>query len=282
MSESIAIVFSTDDNYAPYTSTAIFSLTENCDRLKKYNIFIFYSNLSQTNIQLLSKLRKDNVAINFINITPSMSKYANLFYTLAHYSQETYYRFFIPQYLGKTYDYVVYLDDDLIVNCDIGEILHEIDISKTINGVTNYSTLNVSKRIQSLGLSYQTYINAGVLVINCKRFESQEYFQKALDCLRIHTNLKCADQDVLNIICKDDIGLISPSWNIQWHNLNNLANIEPAIQKLISEIEFPRIIHYTSEKKPWNCTLNDYSKFYLEYSTRNPVYSHFFSKLCLK
>lgn len=277
MCESIAIVFSTDDNYAPYTSTAIFSLTENCNKLKKYNVFIFYSNLSQTNIQLLSKLCTDNVAINFINITSSISKYSNLFYILAHYSQETYYRFFIPQYLGKTYEYVVYLDDDLIVNCDIGEILLAIDRSKTINGVINYSTRNVSRRIQSLGLAYQNYINAGVLVINCKRFESQRYFEKALDCLRHHHNLRCADQDVLNIICNNDIGLIPPSWNIQWHNLNNLINLEPTINKLISEIEFPRIIHYTSEKKPWNCALNDYSKIYFEYSMRNPVYLRFFN-----
>ena len=276
MNTPIAIAFSTDDNYAPYTSTAIFSLIKNRDRQKAYSVFVFYTCLSQANISLLSMLQTDNVSIHFVNIESYLGEYNDLFYTRAHYSKESYYRFFMPGCLGKAFDYVVYLDDDLIVNCDISNILFKIDRNKTINGVLNYSTQRVSRRLQTLNLSYKSYINAGVLVINCKRFEKLGYFSKAMECIANHRNLACIDQDVLNIICKGDIGLLEPSWNIQWHNLNNLPNLEVDIVKLISNLPNPRIIHYTSDKKPWNCSLNSYGDFYVKYASQNPIYKRFF------
>lgn len=276
MNKKIAVAFVTDDIYAPYTSNAIFSLNVNSNKQDEYKIYIFYSHLTQKNINLLAKLKTKNCSINFVNLEQSVMPYVDLFYTRAHYSIESYYRFFIPHYLGKSFEYFIYLDDDLIINCDLSEIYAEIDNSKTINGVINFSTQTTAKRIQSLNLSKMNYINAGVLVINCKRFEVLGYFQKAIDCLIHNRDLTCIDQDVLNLICVGDIGVINPEWNIQWHNLNKPNNFDFEIEKVISSIKNPRIIHYTSDKKPWNCMLNSYSYFFLKYSSANPIYRLFY------
>lgn len=274
MSKStIAIVFSTDDNYAPYTSTALFSLIKNCNIKEKYDVFIFYTDLSPQKKEALYELHTENVSIYFKDLSSIIREYADLFYAPAHYSKESYYRFFIPDILGEIYEHVIYLDDDLIVNCDISEILLDIDPKMTIHDVLNYSTNSVSQRIQSLGLSYQSYINAGVLVINCKAFRKRCYFEKAIECIKHKPDLKCIDQDVLNIVCQGDIDLIAPSWNIQWHNLNDISKLVPVIQDLIVKLKHPRIIHYTSDQKPWNCKLNDYADYFFKYASENPVYS---------
>lgn len=68
MNNSINIAFVTNDGYAPYLSTAIYSLIVNRDRRKQYALYVFYSSLCQKNIDRLSSLQTDHVTMYFVNL----------------------------------------------------------------------------------------------------------------------------------------------------------------------------------------------------------------------
>ncbi len=266
--KKIPIAFVTNEEYAPYLSTAIYSVIANSDPNKEYVVFVFYSSLSLKSIELLRCLKSRNVDIKFVDLKEQMQPYEDLFYTCAHYTKESYYRLFIPLFLGRLYERFIYLDVDLVVNSDIGDILTEADPSKTVNAVLNYSTRRDDRYIKSLGLDTMTYINAGVMVIDCKRYLQYDYFGKAVKCMERKEQYRYVDQDVLNQICEGDIGIIEPSWNVQWNNLCTPNKFTAKIKHLVAEIQTPRIVHFTIEK-PWKVMLNEYGDYYWKYASGN-------------
>lgn len=275
MNNTLSVALSTNDGYAPYLSTAIYSIIANSDSNKHYDLFVFFSSLSKDNIELLSALQTENVAIHFVNFDNFTKEYDSLFYTWAHYTNESYYRLFLPEYFGEMgIDKFIYLDVDLVVNCDIGELMNEADNSRSVYGALNYSTADDAEYIQSLGLSYLNYINAGVMVIDCRQFNQRHYLAKAIEIIRQRRKFIYIDQDILNLVCSGDIGLVSPSWNMQWNNLDCPEKFMPEVRDAVMRITQPRIVHYTIDK-PWNCMLNHYGEFYHKYAAMNPVYKRF-------
>lgn len=268
LSKKIPIAFVTNDGYAPYLSTAIHSVIANRDPQKEYAIFVFYSNLSFKSIKLLESLGRYNVKIICVDLKEQMQPYENLFYTFAHYTQESYYRLFLPLFLGRLYERFIYLDVDLVVNCDIGNILTEADPTKTVNAVLNYSTMEDDNYIKSLGLDTMSYINAGVMVVNCNRYIQSDYFGKAVKCMERREKYLYVDQDVLNQICQGDIGIIDPAWNVQWNNIGTPDKFIAKINELVSNIQSPYIVHYTIDK-PWKIMLNELGDYYWKYAKEN-------------
>lgn len=264
----IPIAFVTNDDYAPYLSTAIHSLQMNQDPEKNYVIFIFHSGLSYKSLETFRFMTKNRANVVFVNLEEQIRPYEDLFRTCAHYTKETYYRLFIPVFMGKFFDRFIYLDADLVINSDIGEILAESDPEKTVNAVLNYSTEEDAAYIESLGLHAESYINAGVMVIDCKRYIEADYFSKAIECLKLQETYRYVDQDVLNQICAGDIGLLSLSWNVQWNNLGDPAMLIGAVQEQLPTDQTPKIVHYTVEK-PWNVMLNEYGDYYKKYAAEN-------------
>lgn len=275
MNEEITVAFVTNDGYAPYLSTAIYSLIINRNANKRYALFVFFSSLSQKNIDLLSSLQTDNVKMHFVNFNEYTKDYDSLFYTWAHYTKESYYRLFLPKYFGKDFGKFIYLDVDLVVNCDIGELLLETNSPHTIFAALNYSTEEDADYIRALGLSYLNYINAGVMVVDCMKYDQMGYFEKATKIIAEHRQFTYIDQDILNLACRGDIGLISPSWNLQWNNMNHLEHFMPEVRNVVAQIEVPRIVHFTIDK-PWKHMLNHFGEYYTKYASLNPTYPHFF------
>ena len=280
MNNLINIAFVTNDGYAPYLSTAIYSLIVNRDRGKQYALYVFYSSLCQKNIDLLSSLQTDHVTMHFVNLDEYTKDYDSLFYTWAHYTKESYYRLFLPKYFGENFGKLIYLDVDLVVNCDIGELLLETNRPHTVFGVLNYSTPDDAEYIRSLGLSYQSYINAGVMVIDCNRFNRMGYFERAAEIIAQKRQFTYIDQDILNLVCNGDIGLVDPSWNLQWNNMDHPERFMPEVRGAVTQISEPRIVHYTIDK-PWKRMLNRFGEYYNKYAMQNPVYGYFNSNLKL-
>ena len=274
LGKKLPVAFVINDDYAPYLSTAIYSLTSNRDPKKEYAIIIFHTGLSLKNIEILKLLETSRVEIEFVDLEEQLRPYEELFRTCAHYTKETYYRLFIPTFLGKFFDRFVYLDADLVVNDDISKLFEEADPEKTVSAVLNYSTKEDADYIRSLGLDPESYVNAGVMVVDCKRYLQANYFEKAIECLRRQETYQYVDQDVLNLICRDDIGILQPSWNVQWNNLGDSQKLIPSVRDLLAFVQPPRIVHYTIEK-PWKVMLNDYGKYYQRYVAQNRVLERF-------
>ena len=177
-------------------------------------------------------------------------------------------------YFGKNFGKFIYLDVDLVVNCDIGQLLETTDDAHTVFGALNYSTPDDAEYIRSLGLSYLSYINAGVMVIDCARFNRMGYLEKAIEIIKQKRQFTYIDQDILNMVCAGDIGLIDPAWNFQWNNVHHPERFMPEVRSSVAQIAQPRIVHFTIEK-PWKHMINRFGEYYTKYAAQNPVYGYF-------
>lgn len=263
------VVFVANEKYVTSLCVTLTSLL--CSRDQKSEDYVFiivHTGLSLKSMLWLTASGEGlHSEVKFFNLEEGLRPYEKFFGVHDHYTKETYYRLYIPNVLGKFFDRILYLDADVVSTMqNYAEIFADADPSKTINAALNYSTEADAAYIESLGLDPKTYINAGVMVIDCKRYIEADYFGKALECLKAHGAYRYVDQDVLNMVCAGDIGILDPSWNLQWNNVHRPERYTPYIREIVSKMRPPRFVHYTFEK-PWQIMLNEHGKYYWIYAS---------------
>lgn len=66
MRKEIPIFFTIDNNYAPYISVAIKSITENASKDYNYKIIVLYQELTKENMEKISSVASGNFEIKFV------------------------------------------------------------------------------------------------------------------------------------------------------------------------------------------------------------------------
>ena len=155
-------------------------------------------------------------------------------------SIETYYRIMLPYIVDE--EKILWLDGDIIVRSDITE-LYDTDISnyyiaacKDIGEIKNTR----AGLKETLGIPGQIYFNAGILLMNNKKIGieiKKEVFFKAI--IEYSDVMRCADQDILNIMLGGNCLVLSKDFNYQLHC--DTSDLDDGV----------KIIHYIW-KKPWN------------------------------
>lgn len=244
----IPVVFATDDNYVPYCGVAITSLIANTNRDKNYVVYIMYDKLSSMSIYRLESLTCSNVKVKCINIHSYIQNLKVVEYN--HLTIASAYRLIIPE-LFTQYDKIIYLDSDIVVNRDIAE-MYDIEIKDNILGACHgyyredddmWMCNHITK---TLGISLESFFNAGILIINCKQFIQNRVKEKCFDLLSTRKDLIFMDQCALNIVCKGKVKMICSCWNYEWMFL--FSNNDEEIQLM----DNPAIIHYDGISKPWD------------------------------
>lgn len=185
--------------------------------------------------KLRNSIRRFHHEIRFIKINKSVFHDAKVHY---HLSKETYYRILIPSLLDRHIDKALYLDCDTIVKEDITNLWKVVIQHKELGAVQipgwvdRYKELSIPK---NLG-----YFNAGVLLLNLRKWRANRTSAKVIQYIRNNPRkLRYMDQDALNAVLKGKWRKLDPKWNFQVHR-HRLQKFKPAI------------IHYTTNKKPWN------------------------------
>ncbi|MDX1929810.1 MAG: glycosyltransferase family 8 protein [Pirellulaceae bacterium] len=194
-----------------------------------------------------------------------------------HVSIVTFFRMLIGRYLPNEIQKVIYLDCDVLVRKDLRE-LFECDLQgKTIAAVQDSAAPFLDAKrmlhahhpaIQHLGATrpipnYQQlnlpasspYFNAGVLLIDLKRWRENQVEQRLLDCISEHReNMIWWDQYALNVVLHDDWTMLDPTWNVTSH----LTSLPSAKYSYLEKSTFDRIrcdpgvVHFSSSVKPWH------------------------------
>ena len=182
-----------------------------------YIIKILETNISEENKKNIKKYSRENVSIEFVNLTQYVEKIKDKLYTRDYYSKTTYFRLFIPE-LYKEYDKVLYLDCDITVLSDIADLYNTTigdnliaaapdDVIQTIEVFQDYAE-------KVVGVSdYRNYFNAGVILMNLdelRKFSFQEKFMYLLNMVKFSV---AQDQDYLNRLCKGRVLLVPNTWN---------------------------------------------------------------------
>ena len=291
---NIPIIFSVDENYAPYLSVCIKSLIENSSINNNYDIWILNGGLSQNGEKILLNLIRNysNISIRFFNIKNIREITDFNFFVSNHASLANYFRLFIPK-IFYNYKKIIYLDCDLIINKDIADLFY-IDLEGKICGAVidactffnpNYWARYCLEKVKIINPT--SYFNSGVLVCDINKMIEKSVTERSLQKLA-EFNPVCWDQCILNSVLENEIKYLDMRWNFQWHwllpeflSLYPINQVEKKfLKQYLKANETPFILHYTSHVKPWNRWKANNAKLWWEYARKTENYSSILEKSC--
>jgi len=287
----IPIVLASDENYAPYMATAMQSVMENANKEQKYVFIILHKGLSE---EIQEKLKLQVAAyscfsIEFINLSPEFKNFSNMKY-IGSWTVEIYFRLITP-WLLKEFDKIIYMDCDIVCNCDISGIYGIGMGNNLIAGAPDTPQVSINNNPKYKGIfrssvigkmaQPENYINSGFIIMNLKEFRNRFTSDYLLN-LAENSKYNFPDQDLLNYIAKDSVFILSQEFNF----LNTNWDISHAPKNLIDEYnkarENPKIIHYTTAK-PWKVELPPpFFHLFWKYSTRTPFIDSIISSMTEK
>ena len=261
--QKIPICFATDDNYVPFLTVALASLLDNASKENFYKIYVLTSHLSDENINSIKKHEVENCSIEFVQLSKELDKVQDMFHLRDYYSKETYYRIFIPN-LFPQYDKVLYLDCDITVLGDVSELYNtqihgyyvaaaQEEVMQTFEVFGNYVE-------QADGINRKEYFNAGILLINCRRWRNKLIAERFVDLLNRYTFRVVQDEDYLNVLCKGNVKKLNLGWNKTSYKNDDFDDKDL------------RIIHWKINWRPWKYKDILYEEHFWKYAKMTDFY----------
>ena len=275
------VLYSTDENYSKICIASIHSLLESNKTNKEIKIYIIDNNIEKnTKKGFINLVEKYNRKIEFIScedICKDLKKNND-------FSVSSYARLFIQDSIKE--DKVIYIDCDTVIRKDLSE-LWEKDLKENwISGVEDPLPSYLKEAIQMK--RNDRYINAGVLIINLKKWREINFKEKVIKYIDNHKkNVVHHDQGIINGICKGKILYLEPKYNLmpemimmkesQLKKLYKLKNFYSESQ-LEEAKKDPYIVHYISKfyNRPWfkECThpfKEDFRRYFEGELKSNPL-----------
>lgn len=271
--EKNAIVFASDDNYAGYVAVAILSILDNLSDDKVLHIVVLSNQISDINKSKICEVVSGRAFVDFIECNRKLSKFSDFIHN-KRLSPTIFARFYILEYF-RSFNRIVYLDCDVLLNCDIGELFCK-KVSHPIAAVPDifietYSNIAVDMDNYihaELGIQGR-YFNSGVMMFDmerCSKYkEIDELFKLAASRV-----FRWEDQDVLNLFYKDNVCYLDYRWNVIW--LNNRP-IQETLENNVSykdALKSPKIIHFAGGALPTKSIRTKFSKLWWSYAKRTP------------
>lgn len=256
-SSVIPVVCGADDQYAMPLAVMVCSILANLGRSRKLLLYVVDGGIKEQNKQrIIQSINPEQCTIEWLK--PSNDALEGLKLT-QHFSSAIYYRLLIPELLPQSFNRAIYLDCDLVVNVDLGA-LWDIDIGEhyllaALDTHFPYAS-SVLLNSESLNLLPDCkYLNSGVLVVNLKKWRSEQISSKVIRYIDQHPdNIRFPDQDGLNIVLADQWGELDLRWNQTpfIHDYPSWSDSPFDQETYNNVINDPWIIHFASKFKPWN------------------------------
>ncbi len=265
------IFFSCDNNYIPHLATCITSILKNSPEYENLYFYIIENDISEINKFKIDKLKNiKNFDIEYIKINNYELSNFYLNPNFNYISSQTYYRYLIPQIKPKL-SKILYLDCDIIVRKPLSE-LFDTDLGNNYIGaiLDGYKSdeRNFVKKYK-----LKEYFNAGVLLINTKKWNENNITNKLIENTKnLYIDTELNDQDIINYTLKDKIKKLDIIYNLQQFSLVFEENKNYTFEKFKEITEDASIIHYTGSNKPWNSLYcrHPYAMEYFKYRQLTP------------
>lgn len=259
------IVLAADDNYALPCMVTISSILSN-NNPAKCSIYVLTLGFDQKNTDLFLQLQQNfNAQINIVVVNPDEIRHS---ITSDRFPISNFFRLLIPQIFD--FDKALYLDCDIIVNGNI-EDLWEADLKDMACGVIidqACDDITLHNRI----LTYTTYYNAGVLLMNLDYWRKENVSKQVVDFMRLYPE-RCLypDQDAINALLVGKLLPLDCKFNFQerWYEPQNEWLVHREKWGAIENAKRnPVILHYTGPQKPWmpGCS-HPLAKLYFKYKS---------------
>jgi lipopolysaccharide biosynthesis glycosyltransferase len=286
--KTVVVVCAADDRYSMPLAVVARSALENLDRDYKMQLFVIDGGITEANkAKIARSLDVNRCKVEFV-LKPNaqLKLLEDAFQDLRDratvetrhilsMSAATYYRLFIPELLPEQLDRAIYLDCDLVVKSNLKELWETDFQSNSVLAVQDIwspyiSCPNTEVPYQELGIpATAKYFNGGVLVINLKKWRDEAIGSKAIEhliryggCPRTH------DQGLLNAVLAEQWGELDPQWNLTPAIIDMFPSWKESPfskEEYHRLIDSPSIIHFATNRKPWNSRHTLFKEAFFEY-----------------
>ncbi|MEM8669847.1 MAG: glycosyltransferase family 8 protein [Planctomycetota bacterium] len=271
---TITLVMAADDGFALPLAVTVRSLLETVDSDRRIQLYVIDGGIRPDTKSRL-EASWSGFAFEATFIRPNL-RLLHRVSASGHVSLSTYFRLLIPELLPPEIEEVIYLDADLLIRRDIGNLWDKaigdswclaaqdcaapfINASSVFADEKRTRLLAANTPIpnyRELGItSTLPYYNCGVLRINLSRWREQNLTARLLECL--HENKDSVlwwDQYALNVVLVGHWGQLDLRWNQGSHVFRYKDwQSSPFQQEEFENLRTdPWIVHFSSPVKPWH------------------------------
>lgn len=255
----IEIGFSCDEGYAMATGVCITSIFES-NRDNKVRVHILTNGFSKETLNRFEQTaKKYNQSIEIYNI--DTTEIGNLHIRSgSHVTSMAYARLQFPYVLENSIEKLLYLDGDMIVIGNLEELWN--------TNINNYYCLAVPDLFADdivthnrIGVYDKPYVNSGMLVMNLRKWRNEKITEKCIEFIKGYPkDNPFHDQDAINGVLGENIGLIHPKYNfitsLLFRDRKKLSMHKKRWHALDEAQNNPVVIHYAAPIKPWHKEFN--------------------------
>ena len=241
----IHIAFVADKKYFQYVAVAIYSILKNADPEDELHFYI--ASPDATEMEFFEPLR--SVKPFFLQFIPFTAQEV-LPYCPDGQARSVPFiaRLLLPKLIPNI-DRLIYLDSDLAVTGSLRGFYYT-DLSGAYAAGVEDKTAHYAHR-PLLKPDYRLYINAGVLLIDAKRWRDEKAGRYFLQCVHDYPKqLIFLDQDILNYSFWGRLKPVDMKWNFHADFFNRLR-LYPDNEDLPERKCRPVVWHYSIPVKPW-------------------------------
>lgn len=205
-------------SYVREAGVMLCSLYDNTSQ--NVNTYILSEGLEDDSQRRLSQIaEKYKQNIYFVNVDiDGGTKEVNI--NSGYFDLSTLYRLKVADALPLNVEKVIVLGTDLIFHIDIDSLWNTDMGDHAIMGVLDPSIgkgVGLEKYINSFPehFNQQTYLNTEILLINLQTVRKNwQLWEQSIELLKSNNRLIYTDQDAINSLFKDDIGLLNEKYNL--------------------------------------------------------------------
>ncbi len=259
----ITIVVASDDNYIILLAALINSIESNLRASQTIDVWVIEDEVCSRNKRKLKKSINPAITnLHWQRMVDVIPPGIQLPLDRSSYPLNIYMRLFIPYFIPKEIEKVLYLDVDMIVQKDLST-LYETDLGDALVGavldpriITFDNQWGGVLNYQELGLEAKTrYFNTGLLLIPTIKWREQGIAEKIINCIDEHRKFaNYPDQYGMNVVLANRWMELNPLWN----HFCTFDHLDPFL------------IHYVQRKPIYKSYNNSivYQKIFYNYLSR--------------
>lgn len=252
----ITVVFASDANYLQAAKLAIYAASQHTSGLVDFVLLTGASQIAPEDCADLRAVLKPGHSLRIIECTDPRLRNCALF--VEYITIASFFRLLLPELLPDA-SRCIYLDCDVLVLDDLQKLWAEAGPDAPLCAVREIQ--KEAELLHTAILGTPDYFNSGVLVLNLDLWRAHQYTDA---CFRLATSgdprLTLQDQDVLNLIFRDNTCFLDMRWNL----LGSVFDSRASNVRFFSRTEWlrlrdhPGIAHFASKNKPWNLAMQQH------------------------
>lgn len=241
------VVLAADDNYAKYAAVAIRSVI--CNHKmggQPIRFYVLHRDISHMHQRMLESMSDERHTVSCLDVTGRLD--SKILYVSGTITEETYYRVLVPELFPED-DQALYIDCDLVCQEDIEDFWQVATLSdKEWIAGTLAANLEEKNRYttEHLGIPCDTYVNAGVLMMNLKVMREINFLAQSIVFLKEKQPLEQHDQDLINALCYGHIKVLDRHWHATVGTIERIVH-KPTAVLALSDLNYC-FLHYATNK----------------------------------